>query len=102
MSAGVLNERRAELVASGTSHLSPELRRLVDAEVVGGNLNFDALDDDADDAVKSVLGSWGDREVERRVRACADRLDADAAVKRARAAESERRVGLRPVPDTMA
>jgi hypothetical protein len=40
--------------------------------------------------------------VERRVRACADRLDAAAAVERARVAESERRVTIRPIPDTMA
>jgi hypothetical protein len=41
----------------------------------------------------------GDREVERRVRACADRLDAAAAVERCRSAEGERRVSIRPVPD---
>ena len=49
-----------------------------------------------------MLGSWGDRELERRVRACADRLDADAAVTRARIAEGERHVSIRPVPDAMA
>ena len=49
-----------------------------------------------------MVGSWGDRELERRVRACADRLDAEAAVERCRIAEAERRVSIRPVPDTMA
>ena len=56
LAAGVLNERRAELVASGTSHLSPELRRLVDAEVIGANLNLDARDDDAVGAGAGVVG----------------------------------------------
>ena len=41
LSAGVLNERRAELVARGTSHLDPDLRSVVDAEVVGANLDLD-------------------------------------------------------------
>jgi hypothetical protein len=36
------------------------------------------------------------------VRACAIRLDAQAAVERARVAETERRVTIRPIPDTMA
>ncbi|MEO7753779.1 MAG: DUF222 domain-containing protein [Terracoccus sp.] len=95
LGAGVLNERRAELVARGTSHLDPDLRSVVDAEVVGANL-------DLDDPTGPGVGSWGDRELERRVRACADRLDAAAAVERARLAESERRVTIRPAADTMA
>ena len=36
------------------------------------------------------------------MRACADRLDAAAATERARRAESERRVTIRPVADAMA
>ena len=94
LSAGALNERRAELVVRATSHLRPELRARVDDEVVG--VNF--LPDDP----RAGIGAWGDRELERRVRACADRLDAAAAVERCRIAESERRVTIRPVPDTMA
>ena len=83
--AGELTERRAELVVRGTSHLAPELQAAVDREVVG-----------------EAVGTWGDRELERRVRAHADRIDAEAAVARARRAEGERRVTIRPVPDTMA
>ncbi|MEO7447419.1 MAG: DUF222 domain-containing protein [Humibacillus sp.] len=94
LEAGVLNERRAELVVRGTSHLDPHLRSEVDAAVVGESL------DPADPT--AGVGSWGDRELERRVRGCADRLDAAAAVERARVAEGERRVTIRPVPDAMA
>ena len=96
LSAGILNERRAELVVRGTSHLTPEQRTLVDAEVIGANVDSD------DDLAPGGVASWGDREVERRVRACADHLDAAAAVERARLAESQRRVSIRPVPDAMA
>ena len=94
LSVGAVNERRAELVVRATSHLDPTLRTRVDAEVVGAHL-------DPDDPTAGV-GSWGDRELERRVRACADRLDAQAAVERCRLAEAERRVSIRPVPDAMA
>jgi len=95
---GVLNERRAELVARLTSHLSAEQRAAVDAEVIGANLRA------ADDSTCSDPGiaSWGDRRLEAAVRAAADRIDAAAAVARARTAESERRVTIRPIPDTMA
>ena len=96
LSAGVLNERRAEIIVRGTSHLEPELRTQVDTEVVGAHLDL------ADPTAPGGVGSWGDRELERRVRACADRLDAAAAVERCRAAEGERRVTIRPVPDAMA
>ncbi|MGW5241066.1 DUF222 domain-containing protein [Monashia sp. NPDC004114] len=94
LTVGAINERRAELVVRGTSHLAPEVRTLVDSEVVGAHL-------DLTDPFAGV-GSWGDRELERRVRASADRLDAQGAVERARTAESERRVTIRPIPDTMA
>lgn len=96
LTAGHLSERRAELVAKGISHLSRELRVVVDAEVIGANLPAEG------DPPATGVAGWGDREVERRVRACADRLDAAAAVERARVAESERRVTIRPIPDTMA
>ena len=96
LSAGILNERRAELVVRGTSHLTPEQRSLVDAEVIGANVDPD------DDMAPGGVASWGDREVERRVRACADHLDAAAAVERTRLAESQRRVSIRPVPEAMA
>ncbi len=88
LATGLLNEYRAGLVARLTSHLSPELQAAVDAQVIGAN--------------GQQVGTWGDRELERHVRACADGLDAAGAAERARVAESERRVTIRPVPDTMA
>ena len=47
------------------------------------------------------LAGWGDRRVEGETRNAAYRLDPHAAVARARVAESERHVSIRPVPDTM-
>ena len=88
LTAGRLNEHRAGLIVCGVNHLDPDLRALVDAEVIG--------------ASGEQVAGWGDQEVEHRVRACADRLDAEAATERARTAEEARRVTLRPVPDTMA
>ena len=67
LTAGHLSERRAELVAKGTSHLSRELPVAVDAEVIGANLPAEG------DPPATGVAGWGDREVERRVRACADR-----------------------------
>lgn len=96
LAAGILNERRAEIVVRCTSHLDPELRTQVDTEVIGDHLDL------TDPTAPGGVGSWGDRELERRVRACADRLGAAAAVERCRVAESERRVTIRPVPDAMA
>jgi hypothetical protein len=37
LTRGLLSERRAEIVARGTSHLSPELREAVDLEVIGAH-----------------------------------------------------------------
>ncbi|GAA6525957.1 DUF222 domain-containing protein [Intrasporangium sp. DVR] len=96
LTTGQLNERRAELVARLTSHLSRDQRLAVDAEAVGANLADPAAD------VPAGIATWGDRRLEATVRAVADRIDAEAAVARARTAESERRVTLRPIPDTMA
>jgi hypothetical protein len=96
LTRGELSERRAELVARLTSHLAPEQRVVVDAEIVGANLA------DPTEPRTTGIGTWGDRQLEAAVRAVADRIDAEAAVARARTAESERRVTIRPIPDTMA
>ncbi|WP_347352821.1 DUF222 domain-containing protein, partial [Intrasporangium sp.] len=96
LAAGHLCERRAELVVKATSHLSPQLRAIVDTEVIQANTPAPG------DPAGSGLSGWGDREVQRRVRACADRLDPEAAVERARRAREDRRVSVRPVPDCMA
>ena len=72
------------LVARETACLSAEHRAAVDAEV------------------GDRLVGWGDRQVEAETRRVAYRLDPYAVTARARRAESERRVSLRPAPDTMA
>ncbi len=96
LAGGHLSERRAELVVTGTSHLSPEQRALVDAEVIGAHTPGPG------DPASSGCAGWGDREVERRVKACADRLDPHGATERARRAREDRRVSVKPVPDCMA
>lgn len=84
LSRGEINEWRATLVARATACLSREDRRAVDAELAGR------------------LGSCGDRRVEAEARRIAYRLDPQAAVTAASRATADRRVSLRPAPDTMA
>lgn len=83
LSAGRTTEWRAMLVASETGWLSREHRAQVDADVA------------------PRLEALGDRRVERETRAMAQRLDPAGAAERARSAESDRHVSLRPAPDTM-
>lgn len=81
--AGRVSEWRATLVCRETAALSPEDR-----------LEVDRL-------LAADLPDLGDAGVAARARALACRLDAAALTKRASRAESERRVTLRPAPDTM-
>ena len=83
LSAGRVSAWKTMLVARETAVLSREDRAAVDAELA------------------PRLSGWGDRRVEGETRKAAYRLDAHAAVERARVAESERHVSIRPVPDTM-
>lgn len=83
LGAGRVSEWRAQLVARATAGLSREQRRLVDAEL-GPRLH-----------------RWGDRQVEAEARRAAYCLDPRGFVARQRQAESDRRVTLRPAPDTM-
>ena len=94
LEAGELSEWRAQLVVNETASLTSEHRSLVDAEVVG------PLSDTGGTAGR--VESLGDRELARRVRAIAYRVDAASVMARAVRAESERRVTIRPAPDTMA
>ena len=55
-----------------------------------------------DSAIAADLPGWSPRRAEREVRALAQRLDPAAAVARASKAEQDRRVTIRPAPDTMA
>ena len=88
LAAGELSEWRAQIIVRETATLSREDRRLVDVEVVG-------------DPAQPV-GALGDRELARRVRAVACRIDAASVLARAARAQADRRVTLRPAPDTMA
>jgi hypothetical protein len=92
LEAGELSERRAQILVRETAALSPEHRRLVDAEVIGEVVG----------GLGEHVGSLGDRELTRRVRAVAYRLDAASVLARAARAQADRRVTIRPAPDTMA
>jgi hypothetical protein len=81
---GGTTEWRALLVARETLWLSAEHRAVVDAELAGR------------------LEGLGDRQVEAEARRLAYRLDPQGFVDRARRAERDRRVGVRPAPDAMA
>ena len=83
LSAGRVSAWKTMLVARETAVLSREDRAAVDPELA------------------PKLAGWGDRRVEGEARKAAYRLDPHAAVERARVAESERHVSIRPVPDTM-
>ncbi|MEP6649975.1 MAG: DUF222 domain-containing protein [Lapillicoccus sp.] len=88
LEAGALSEWRAEIVVRETAVLTADHRTAVDAEL------FDGLGAEG-------VGQLGDRELMRRVRAIAYRLDAESVMARCRGAEGQRRVTIRPAPDTM-
>ncbi|WP_211333343.1 HNH endonuclease [Terracoccus luteus] len=88
LEAGVLSEWRALNITKEAAILSPEHRRLLDQEL--------------HDTYGERLGGLGDRELNRLVRAVAYRLDPESVLRRARKAESERRVTVKAAPDTMA
>jgi hypothetical protein len=83
LARGETTEFRATLVVKETALLDGEQRRRVDEEL-GPRLH-----------------QLGDRRVEAEARGWACRLDPESAVKRASKANSDRRVTIRPAPDTM-
>lgn len=83
LARGETSEWRAMVVARETGWLSREHRSTVDATLAG------------------QLQQLGDRETEARVREIAYRLDPHGYVARSAKAEADRRVSLRPAPDTM-
>lgn len=83
LAKGDINEWRATIIARETSCLTAADRRRTDAELA------------------PRLAGLGDKRLADTARGIAQRLDAGAAVRRARRAETERRVSLRPAPDTM-
>ncbi len=90
LESGVLSEYRATLVARETGCLSRADRSRVDealcAATGDGGYRFEG---------------WGDRRLVAETQKLAYRIDPLAVVNRAGRAESERRVTLRPAPDTM-
>lgn len=84
--AGRVTEWRATVVARETACLSLEHRLAIDELLAADLDSFEAM---------------SDREVAGRAQSEAARLDAEAVTARRRNAESERRVSIRPAPDTM-
>ncbi len=87
LSAGETSEWRATLIARETACLTRADRARVDAELA---------------ARPGGIGALGDREAAAEARRIGYRLDPHALTDRAARAHSERRVTLRPAPDTMA
>ncbi|MFC5063689.1 DUF222 domain-containing protein [Actinomycetospora atypica] len=82
--AGRISEHLAEHVVAQTSHLEPEQRRLVDKHLADTELEHQ-----------------GRREAEATVKKTAYEIDRAGYVNRGRTARTDRRVTLRPAPDTM-
>jgi hypothetical protein len=85
--AGAISEQRATVIAQETACLSREDRATVDRAIAG--------DPDA-------LACYSDRVLLGELRKLAARLDPASVAERRRRAEAERRVTVRPAPDTMA
>lgn len=86
MRDGSLNEFRAVLIARETGCVSAEDRAFVDQEIA---------------ADPSALDGVGTRELLGRTRRLVAEIDPAAVARRARKAESDRNVTVRPAPDTM-
>lgn len=86
LTEGWLSEWRATLIVQGTACLSREDRATVDRLLL---------------ADPATLEGVGDKELVTKVRDLAYRLDPKAALRRARKATADRRVTIRPAPDTM-
>jgi hypothetical protein len=82
--SGQISEHVATIVVTETSHLAAPDRRLVDKKLA------------------EVLPEFSPRRAEATARRLAIEADPPAAVRRASNAREDRRVGIRPAPDTMA
>jgi len=83
MGRGDVSEWRATLVARETACLDPDVRRAIDDRVAGR------------------LARWGDAQTVREVRKLAYAAEPGAVVARHAQAAADRRVTIRPAPDTM-
>ncbi|MGN6574338.1 MAG: DUF222 domain-containing protein, partial [Nocardioides sp.] len=88
LTCGVLSEWRATLLVRETGYLTREQRAVIDAELAGP---------DADEPLQEM----SDRALVAAAKRIAYRLDPHAVTDRARRAERQRSVTLRPAPDTM-
>ena len=88
LTRGALSEWRATLLVRETGYLTREQRAVIDAELAGP----DAVD---------PIEEMSDRALVAAAQKIAYRLDPHAVVHRARRAETQRSVTLRPAPDTM-
>ncbi len=86
LAAGVIDEHAATLLVRETACLPLEARRQVDRELCADHATLEGV------GVRRLTG---------RARALAARLDPAAVVARARRAEAERTVTIRPAPDAM-
>lgn len=86
LAAGIINEWRATLLVRESACLTKEDRAAFDAEVAGDPTALDGL---------------GDGRLVALAKQIAYRLDPASVVARARRAEQERSVSIRPAPDTM-
>ncbi len=86
LSAGHISEWRATLITRETACLTAEHRRTVDAQLAARPGGLEAL---------------GDKTTAAEARRAGYRLDPHAVTNRARSAAADRRVSLRPAPDTM-
>ena len=86
LETGALSEWRATLIVRESACLAVEDREALDAELC---------------ADVSTLDGWGDARIAAAAKAIAYRLDPHAVVERAANAAKDRRVTIRPAPDTM-
>lgn len=86
LDCGALSEWRATIVVRETACLAVEDRQKIDVKMC---------------ADPSRLRGLGDARLAAEAKRLAYRLDAEAVVRRARRVENERRVSIRPAPDTM-
>ncbi|MEO8827397.1 DUF222 domain-containing protein [Lapillicoccus sp.] len=95
LEVGAVSEWRAGLVVAETAVLCPGDRRLVDDELAA------TLGVDGTHPADGGLARLGDRELVRQVKAVAYRVDAASVLARSVRAVTQRRVTIRPAPDTM-
>ncbi|MDL5157385.1 DUF222 domain-containing protein [Actinomycetospora termitidis] len=84
LAAGRVSERVAELVVSWTSHLDPDTRRLVDKQIAASGIETQSR-----------------FQAEATIKRLAYEADPAGFTQRGRTARTQRRVTLRPAPDTM-